>query len=432
MLEREIKKVKFTAPLQKQGTRVAAYARVSSGKEEMLHSLSAQVSYYSNLIQNRVGWIYAGVYADEAITGTKDSRENFQRLIDDCRERKIDLIITKSVSRFARNTVTTLNAIRELRDLGIDVYFERENIHTLSAEGELLITLIASYAQEESRSASENQKWRVRKNFQDGLPWNQYIYGYRFEKDRFVVIPDEAKVIRHICDLYLSGMGVIAIEKKLNEEGYKTRSGCAWSQTSVRAILGNYNYTGNLILQKTYRKDHITKKKLVNNGEHPKYHVEHSHEAIIPLDLYNEIQEEHRRRSIIANRQTCARVHKPFSGKVFCGLCGKGYKRKKRATGFTWICNTYNTYGKAQCPSKQIPENTLESLIVDVTDNIEEIERIEILPENTVRFILKDGQTVERTWKDRSRSESWTAEMKEAARQKTTERNQKQWKELLQ
>lgn len=422
-MERIIEKIEFTAPLQKQATRVAAYARVSSGKDEMLHSLSAQVSYYSNLIQSHFGWSYAGVYADEAKTGTKDTRDNFQSLIDDCRAGKIDLVITKSISRFARNTVTLLNTIRELKDLGIDVYFEKENIHTLSAKGELLITLLASYAQEESRSVSENQKWRVKKNFREGLPWSHNLYGYRFEKDRFVIIPEEANIIRLICDWYLSGMGVIAIEKKLNEEGYKTRSGCAWSQTTVRSILGNYNYTGNLILQKTYRKDHITKKTLVNNGELPKYHVEHSHEAIIPLDLYNEIQEEHRRRSIIANRQASARVYKPFSGKVFCGLCGKGYKRKKTAAGYVWICNTYNTYGKAQCPSKQIPENTLESLIAEVTDNCEEIERIEILPDNLVRFILKGGQTAEQKWQDRSRRESWTDEMKEKARQKQLERN---------
>ena len=423
-MERIIEKIAFTAPLQKQATRVAAYARVSSGKEEMLHSLSAQVSYYSTRIQSHKGWTYAGVYADEAQTGTKDDRENFKRLLADCRAGKIDMVITKSISRFARNTVTLLNTIRELKDLGVDVFFEEQNIHTMSADGELLITLLASYAQEESRSVSENQKWRVKKNFQDGIPWNQVLYGYRFENDHFVVVPDEAKVIRLIFDYYLSGMGVIAITKKLNEDGYTTRSGNHWGMGTIRDILGNYNYTGNLMLQKTFRKDYITKKTLKNNGELPKYHVEHSHEAIIPLDLFNEIQEERKRRTLIANKQASARVFKPFSGKAFCGLCGKCYKRKKTATGAVWICNTFNTYGKAQCPSKQIPESTLEALIADITDNCDDIERIEILPDNLVKFNLKDGLSTKRKWDDRSRSESWTEEMKEAARQKAKERMQ--------
>ena len=148
--------------------RVAAYARVSSEKDSMLHSLYQQVSFYSELIQSHEGWEYAGVYADEAKTGTKDSREDFQRLLDDCRAGKIDAVITKSISRFARNTVTLLETVRELKALGIDVYFEEQNIHTLSAEGELMLTILASYAQEESRSVSENQKWRVRKAFENG------------------------------------------------------------------------------------------------------------------------------------------------------------------------------------------------------------------------------------------------------------------------
>lgn len=425
----KIERTVFPIPALPKATRVAAYARVSSGKDEMLHSLSAQVSFYSNMIQSHKGWQYVGVYADEAQTGTRDSRENFQRLLSDCRAGKIDIVITKSISRFARNTVTLLSAIRELKEMGIDVYFEEQNIHTLSADGELLITLLASYAQEESRSASENQKWRVKKNFQDGIPWNQVLYGYRFENDRFVVVSEEAKVIRLICDMYLSGMGVIAIMKRLNEEGYTTRSGNKWNIGSIRDILGNYNYTGNLVLQKTFRKDHITKKTLVNNGELPKYHVENSHEAIIPLALYNKIQEEHKRRSVIAKRQKSQAVHTPFSGKVYCGLCGKTYKRKPTATGHVWICRTFNTYGKAECPSKQIPESMLNSLASDVAENIDEIKRIEVMPDNLVRFILTNGQTTERKWQDRSRSESWTPEMKETARQKQMERKLQKCKE---
>ena len=176
-------------------TRVAAYARVSSGKDAMLHSLSAQVSYYSELIQNHSGWQYVGVYADEALTGTKDNRENFQRLLADCRDGKVDLVITKSISRFARNTVTLLQTVRELKNMGVDVFFEEQNIHSLSADGELMLTILASYAQEESLSASENQKWRIRRNFENGMPWNGTMLGYRYEDGTLVVEPTEAEIV---------------------------------------------------------------------------------------------------------------------------------------------------------------------------------------------------------------------------------------------
>ena len=162
-MERIVERVDSHIPVPPRALRVCAYARVSSGKDAMLHSLSAQVSYYSNLIQNHSGWLYCGVYSDEAMTGTKSQRDDFQRMIEDCHKGKIDLVITKSISRFARNTVTLLQTVRELKSLGIDVYFEEQHIHTISADGELMMTILASYAQEESLSASENQKWRVRK-----------------------------------------------------------------------------------------------------------------------------------------------------------------------------------------------------------------------------------------------------------------------------
>ena len=426
---RKVELVHFQNSALPKPKNVAAYARVSCGKDEMLRSLAAQVEYYKSLITSHNGWQYAGVYADEARTGTKDKRENFQRLLSDCRSGKIDMVITKSISRFARNTVTLLETIRELKLLGIDVYFEEQNIHTESSEGELLITLLASYAQEESRSVSENQKWRVKKNFQEGIPFNHMLYGYRFEKDKFVVVPEEANVIRLMCDSYLSGMGVIAIEKMLNEKGYRTRSGALWPHEYIREILMNYNYTGNLILQKTYRSDHISKKTLKNYGELPKYHVENSHEAIIPIDVFEKLQAECERRASKAKGRGQNSVTMPFSGKVFCGICGKTYKRKPTATGYVWICNTFNNYGKAECPSKQIPENTLISLIESITDDYERIKRIEILPNNTINFTLNDEQIISRTWQDRSRRESWTPEMREAARKKALERRRVQCQE---
>jgi len=192
-------------PKLEQRKRVAAYARVSSGKDAMLHSLSAQVSYYSSLIQKHGDWLYVGVYADEAKTGTKDNRADFQRLIADCRAGKIDMVITKSISRFARNTVTLLQTVRELKALGVDVFFEEQNIHTMSADGELMMTILASYAQEESRSASENQKWRIKRNFEAGMPWNGTLLGYRMVDGRYEIIPEEAELVRRIYSLYLSG-----------------------------------------------------------------------------------------------------------------------------------------------------------------------------------------------------------------------------------
>jgi len=192
------------APKQK---RVAAYARVSNGKDSMLHSLSAQVSYYSKLIQKTPGWDYAGVYADEALSGTKDTRGEFQKMLADCRAGKIDLIITKSISRFARNTVTTLQTIRELRVIGVDVYFEEQNIHTLGEEGEFILTLLAAYAEEEARSVSENQMWRIQRQFQQGKPTSIDMFGFKFVKGKLEIVPEEAALLRKAAEMYLAGAG---------------------------------------------------------------------------------------------------------------------------------------------------------------------------------------------------------------------------------
>ena len=191
--ERIVERVQFPNAPKIKLLRTAAYARVSSGKDAMLHSLSAQVSYYNNMIQSNPEWRFCGVYADEALTGTKDTRENFQNLISECRAGNIDLIITKSISRFARNTVTLLETVRELKELGVDVYFEEQNIHSISPDGELMLTILASYAQEESYSASENQKWRIRKDFEFGKVSTVIMLGYKRNPEGILeIIPDEA------------------------------------------------------------------------------------------------------------------------------------------------------------------------------------------------------------------------------------------------
>jgi site-specific DNA recombinase len=222
-MERVVRKISALAPVIPKKKRVAAYARVSSGKDAMLHSLSAQVSYYSDYIQKHREWQFAGVYADEALTGTKDDRAEFQRLLNDCRDGKIDMVITKSISRFARNTVTMLETLRELKLINVDVYFEKENIHSISGDGELMLTILASFAQAESLSVSENCKWRIRKRFQAGEIANlRFMYGYNIKKGEITVDHKEAEIVRMIFADYISGMGCENIASKLNQLGLRT------------------------------------------------------------------------------------------------------------------------------------------------------------------------------------------------------------------
>ena len=420
-MDRTITKVEFEPQWRINVLRVAAYARVSSGKDSMLHSLSAQVSYYSSMIQKHPGWLYCGVYADEALTGTKDSRENFQRLLTDCREGKIDLVITKSISRFARNTVTLLETVRELKELGVDVFFEEQNIHTMSTDGELMMTILAAYAQEESRSVSENQKWRVKKQFEDGKPWDGTLLGYRYSDGKYVIHPQEAEVVRRIFRDYLSGKGVDRIANELNDEGIKTRLGYDWRNNGVLGVLRNYSYTGNLLLQKYYREDHITKRSIHNDGMLPQYHAQDTHEPIVSLEDFLAVQDEIERRS----RHHAPKGKKyyaqyPFSGLIVCGNCGKKYRRKVTRTGAVWICSTFNHKGKEACPSKQIPESTLKALTADV--DLSTLTKIIAQNGNVLIFRYRDGTEETRTWKDRSRAESWTSEMRALAAQKTKER----------
>ena len=411
--------------------RVAAYARVSNGKDAMLHSLSAQVSYYSNLIQNHGDWLYAGVYSDEAKTGTKDSRAGFQSLIADCRAGKIDMVITKSISRFARNTVTLLQTVREFKAMEVDIYFEEQNIHTMSGDGELMMTILASYAQEESRSASENQKWRIKRNFEAGIPWDGTLLGYRLENGHYVIVPKEAELVRRIYNEYLSGKGYPSIAKTLNDEGIPSRFGGKWNQSSISRVLSNYTYTGNLLLQKTFRENHITKKRITNMGELPKYLAEDSHEAIIDMETFQAVQAEKARRAARFIKKPAPKKKYPFTSILVCDNCGKNYRRKVTKTGPVWICDTFNSLGKVACASKQIPEATLHEVAADVLGQndfthewlCERIQHIRVCNDNALVFCFKDGSEVTRKWKDRSRSESWTDEMRAAARQKTLERS---------
>ena len=428
-MDRIVERVVFEAPAKPQATRVAAYGRVSSGKDAMLHSLSAQVSYYSKLIQSHEGWLYVGVYIDEGITGTKEKRDGFQRLMDDCRAGKIDLVITKSISRFARNTVTLLEAIRELKLLGIGVLFEEQNINTLSSEGELMITILASYAQEESLSASENQKWRIKKNFEEGMPWNGRMLGYRYDHGVYKVIPDEAVIVKRIFSEYLSGKGCIAIQNLLNEEGIPSPLGKKWGKSAIMKILRQYAYTGNLLLQRFYRNNHLEKITLPNQGERPMYHVEKCHEAIISIEDFTEVQRLIAIRGETYTKHGGARNRYPFSGRLICAGCGKKYRRKTTPTGVSWICTTYSFEGKEACAAKAIPDDTLtqacrevlgvDEITAEVLDS--RLTAIRVDKNNTLIFCFTNGEEIVKRWYDRSRSESWTTEMREAARQRRKE-----------
>ncbi len=425
-MTRTIKQVPFAVQQAPKLTKVAAYARVSSGKDAMLHSLSAQVSYYNDLIQRHTGWVFCGVYADEALTGTKADRANFTRLIQDCRAGKVEMVITKSISRFARNTVTLLETVRELKSLGVDVYFEEQNIHSISPDGELMLSILASYAQEESLSASENQKWRIRKNFQEGKPWNYTMLGYRNQNSTLVIAPEEAEIVRRIFTEYLAGKGLTAIAKMLNAEGTTTRYGHSWSKGSVMCALQNYAYTGNLLLQTSFRDDPISKQDRPNRGELPQYHAQGCHEAIIPLGQFNAAQTEILRRADKHTHPGAKVKTYPFTGLLVCAGCGKHYRRKVTKTGAVWICSTFNTLGKQCCPSKQIPEKTLISITEELLGSLDalpdKITAVRVENGNTLVFCFKDGTESVKRWQDRSRAESWTEEMKALARKKDQER----------
>ena len=411
-MKRTVTRVQFMVPLKPKFLHVAAYARVSVEKDAMLHSLSAQVSYYSSMIQSHPGWLFAGVYSDEAITGTKADRAGFQSLLKECHAGNIDMIITKSISRFSRNTVDLLTTVRTLKEIGVDVFFEEQNIHTMSSEGELMLTILASYAQEESLSSSLNMKWRIKKSFEEGKPCCYKLLGYRYSNGVYVECPEEAEIVRRIFELYLAGLGKLAIIKQLNAEGHRTRQGNCFQESSLRDILRNYSYTGNLLLQKTFREDHITKKSRINTGELPMYHAEGTHEPIIPPDDFDRVQAEiERRKSLCVGRAPGSKS--PLTSKIVCDTCGKHYRRKTTPTGHIWICATYNTLGRDACPSKAVPENKLFELLDGIS--MDSIDHLTVKNGNIIFIHLKDGAELEKHWTDRSRAESWTESMRKKA-----------------
>lgn len=370
--------------------RVAAYCRVSTGKDAMIHSLAAQVSHYSQSIQANPLWEYAGVYVDEAVTGTKDSRPEFQRLLSDCRAGKVDIILTKSISRFTRNTLTLLQTVRELKALSVEVWFEQEHIKTFSGDGEIMLSLLGSCFQEESKQVSDNCKWRIRKNFSEGMPPYVVMLGYRLEDNRYVIIPEEAEVVKMIYEDFLTGMGRNRIIKKLDSLGIKPIRNGRWSESGITQILTNEKYTGNMVLQKTFVSDHISKKKKVNQGELPRYLAEFTHEAIIDKATFDAVQLEIQRRTgAYLSRGEDMKSH-AYAGKITCGCCGKTYVRKKRKRSdgsirYIWICPTFSRFGKDYCSSTLISEDVLSQILP------EGFEAARALPGHKLEIIHHDG-----------------------------------------
>ena len=318
------------APIAAKAKRkVAAYARVSTDHEDQLNSYEAQCDYYTNYIKANDEWEFAGVYSDEGVTGTSTrKREGFQAMVADALAGKIGLILTKSVSRFARNTVDSLTTIRELKAHGTEVYFEKENIWTFDSKGELLISIMSSLAQEESRSISLNVTWGWHKRFADGkpvVPFSRFLGYDRGENGELVVNAEEADTVRLIYAEFLSGLSFTQIAKRLTEMGIRSPAGKeVWNSGTVKSILMNEKYKGCALLQKGYTEDYLTKKRVKNTGAVPQYYVEDSHEAIIEPETFDRVQD------LIELRSK----HKHFSGstifstKIRCGCCGSGMAQR--------------------------------------------------------------------------------------------------------
>jgi len=352
--------------------RVAGYARVSTNEEEQLNSYAAQVEYYTKYIQAKAEWEFVGVYTDEGISATSTKkRDGFNSMIADALEGKIDLIITKSVSRFARNTVDTLTTVRKLKEKGIGVFFEKENIHTLDSKGELLITIMSSLAQEEARSISENVTWGMRRRFEEGkvsLPYKRFL-GYAKGPDGLpVIVPEEAEIVRLIYRLFLYGKSPSFIAALLTGEGVLTPGGkTKWQHSTIISMLQNEKYAGNALLQKKFTTDFLTKSQKVNEGEVPQWFVENSHPAIIEQDFFDLVQYEFQRRA--ATGQNSMSAH-PFSCKIFCGDCGAMYGSKvwhsndPRRRRTVWQCND-KYKGEDICRAPHVTEEQVEAAFLE-------------------------------------------------------------------
>ncbi|EKZ4336062.1 recombinase family protein [Listeria monocytogenes] len=365
--------------------RVGAYCRVSTDSEDQLNSYKSQVAYYTNLIKKNKEWVFADIYADEAITGTQvDKRTDFQRLINDCLNGELDMVITKSISRFARNTLDTLKYVRMLKEKNIAVYFEDEKINTLTMDGELLLVVLSSVAQQEVENISANVKKGLKMKMSRGeLVGFQGCLGYDYHpEDKSISInEEEAEIVKYIFNRYAEGAGGSIIGRELENLGYKTKRGSSrWAESTILGIVKNEKYKGDILLGKTFTVDPISKRRLANYGEEDQFYLRNHHEAIISEEIFEKAQEILMKRSIprgahISNgrnikRQKYSRKY-AFSCMMECGFCGGTLTRRNWHSGSQykkdiWQCVVSTKKGKKHCPhSKGIPEEAIEKAFVE-------------------------------------------------------------------
>lgn len=365
--------------------RVAAYCRVSTDSDEQETSYDAQVTHYTEYIQKNPEWELAGIFADDGISGTNTKkRTEFKRMIDECMAGNIDMIITKSISRFARNTLDCLQYIRQLKDKNIPVYFEKESINTMDAKGEVLITIMASLAQQESQSLSQNVKLGLQYRYQQGkvqVNYNRFL-GYTKDKDGHLVIdPEQAEIVKRIYREYLEGSSMDKIAAGLMADGILTGAGKEkWHTSTINKILRNEKYMGDALLQKTYTTDFLTKKRIKNNGTVPQYYVEGDHEAIIPKDLFMQVQAELVRRRVVhvspTGKKRSFSCNHCFAQMVFCGDCGELYRRvhwnNHGCKSIVWRCISRLEPGSADtnCTNRTVNELLLQEVTVTAINQI--------------------------------------------------------------
>jgi DNA invertase Pin-like site-specific DNA recombinase len=356
--------------------RVAAYARVSTGSDEQLSSYEAQVDFYTRHINDNSEWEFVSVYTDEGISGTNmKKRDGFNRMIADALDGKIDLILTKSISRFARNTVDSLVTVRKLKEKGVEIFFEKENIYTLDAKGEMFITIMSSLAQEESRSISENVTWGKKRSMEDGkisLPYKHFLGYEKGEDDLPKIVEEEAKIVRKIYSLFLEGKTIRNITQYLTDQGIPTPSGKKqWSVSTITSILSNEKYKGDALLQKTYTVDFLSKTIKKNEGELQQYYIENSHPAIIDPETFDLVQNELKKRQ--PNRRQL-NSNSPFAAKLICSECGGYYGSKvwhsnSKYRNQLWQCN--RKYADERlCETPHIREDELKPAFVQAVNQI--------------------------------------------------------------
>ena len=366
--------------------KVAAYCRVSTEKDDQKNSLESQKSFFEDFIKRNPEWELVKVYPDEGISGTSTKkRKQFNAMIKDAKSGKIDRIITKEVSRFARNTIDALQYTRDLKALGIGVLFINDNINTLDGDGELRLSIMASIAQEESRKTSERVRWGQQRQMEKGVVFGRNMLGYHLENGTLMVNEDEAKLVLHIFNKYLDGKGLRIIAKELHEEGHKTKNGNSeWTNKSIRTILQNEKYVGDLLQKKTITPDYLTHEKKYNRGEEEMVYIKDHHEPIIDRKIFDFVQAEFKRKSEVYKFDNSKHSNRyAFSGKIKCAICGRRYvsnfrKRKDGSKRKMWYCYNYFKNGTPHevngemigCNNKAIGNDVLESAVLHALNEI--------------------------------------------------------------